>query len=48
MHVNVMHNYYLDKNSKAAKNGAALFKNGQYKKNRETQTVGQEMAVMVG
>jgi len=39
---------YLDKNSQAVKKGAALFKNGQYKKYCEIQADGQEMAVMVG
>jgi len=38
----------LDKNSQAVKKGAALFKNGQYKKSCEIPAGGQEMAVMVG
>ena len=41
-------NAYLDKNSQALKKGAALFKNGWYKKSCEIQAGGQEMAVMVG
>ena len=39
---------YLDKNSQAVKKGAALLKNGWYKKSCEIQAGGQEMAVMVG